>query len=154
MTSFHEWIRTWRKVLPLVFGILLVSSDKLLYADPFHLDSFYNKGTLRIEMDNDAIWDKDSNFTNGWSFQYHTVRYATWEETRAPAFIKWVGNHFPTLAADDSIVRYGQGIGQNMITPGDLTHPNPPEGDLPYAGTLTYTLNWQSFNPGGLVFFR
>ena len=154
MTSFHEWIRTWRKVLPLVFGILLVSSDKLLYADPFHLDSFYNKGTLRIEMDNDAIWDKDSNFTNGWSFQYHTVRYATWEETRAPAFIKWVGNHFPTLAADDSIVRYGQGIGQNMITPGDLTHPNPPEGDLPYAGTLTYTLNWQSFNPGRARIFQ
>ncbi len=33
-----------------------------------------------------------------------------------------------------------------MLTPEDITNPEPPEGDLPYAGTLTYTLNWQSFN--------
>ncbi|MHC4643691.1 MAG: lipid A-modifier LpxR family protein, partial [Planctomycetota bacterium] len=41
---------------------------------------------------------------------------------------------------------YGQGIGQNMITPGDLSAEVPLEGDMVYAGTLTYTLNWQSFN--------
>ena len=33
-----------------------------------------------------------------------------------------------------------------MITPEDITNPNPPLGELPYAGTLTYTLNWQRFN--------
>ena len=43
-------------------------------------------------------------------------------------------------------MRIGQGIGQNMITPGDITVEVPQEGDLPYAGTLTYTFNWQSFN--------
>lgn len=117
-----------------------------LCAADFYLDSPYNKGTLRFEIDNDAIWDSDSNFSNGWSLQYHTVRYDTWGESNAPRFIKWIGNHFPTLGDDASIVRYGQGIGQNMITPGDITNPNPPPGDLPYAGTLTYTLNWQRFN--------
>jgi lipid A 3-O-deacylase len=130
----------------LLIALLMQLYNTTLFAKDFYLDSPRNKGTLRFEIDNDAIWDKDSNFTNGWSLQYHTVRYATWEETRAPEFLKWVGNHFPTLADDNSIVRYGHGIGQNMITPGDLTNPKPPEGDLPYAGTLTYTLNWQSFN--------
>jgi hypothetical protein len=117
-----------------------------LFAEDFYLDSPRNKGTLRFEIDNDAIWDEDSNFSNGWSLQYHTVRYASWEETEAPGFVKWVGKHFPTLDDDDSIVRYGQGIGQNMITPGDIEAEVPQEGDLRYAGTLTYTLNWQSFN--------
>jgi hypothetical protein len=115
-------------------------------AEEFYLDSPRNKGLFRFEIDNDAVWDKDSNFSNGWSLQYHTVRYATWEETNAPGFMKWVGKHFPTLGDEDSIVRYGHGLGQNMVTPGELSDPNPPPGDLPYAGTLTYTLNWQSFN--------
>ena len=61
-------------------------------------------------------------------------------------FVKWVGKKIPTLDDEDSIVRIGQGIGQNMITPGDLTAEEPQEGDVPYAGTLTYTLNWQNFN--------
>ena len=132
------------RMLMVVF-LLLVSASPL-FAENFYLDSLYNKGTLRFEIDNDAIWDSDSNFSNGWSLQYHTVRYGTWDESKAPGFIKWIGNHFPTLGDDASIVRYGQGIGQNMITPEDITNPNPPPGELPYAGTLTYTLNWQRFN--------
>jgi hypothetical protein len=131
--------------------LLLMVTASPLFAEDFYLDSPYNKGTLRFEIDNDAIWDSDSNFSNGWSLQYHTTRYATWDETKVvPGFmgnaIKWVGNHFPTLGDDASIVRYGQGLGQNMITPEDISNPNPPPGDLPYAGTLTYTLNWQRFN--------
>ncbi|MBW1694314.1 MAG: lipid A deacylase LpxR family protein [Deltaproteobacteria bacterium] len=129
----------------LVF-LSLVSFNHTSFAEDFFLDSPRNKGTLRFEIDNDAIWATDSNFSNGWSLQYHTVRYASWEETEAPGFVKWIGQHFPTLDDDDSIVRYGQGIGQNMITPEDIENPNPPVVDLPYAGTLTYTLNWQSFN--------
>jgi hypothetical protein len=125
---------------------LLIYFNTTVFAEDFYLDSPRNKGTLRFEIDNDSIVDEDSNFSNGWSIQYHSVRYASWEETKAPGFVKWVGKHFPTLDDDDSIVRYGQGIGQNMVTPGDLDAEIPQEGDLPYAGTLTYTLNWQSFN--------
>jgi hypothetical protein len=116
------------------------------FGEDFYLDSPRNTGTLRFEVDNDMFFQDDSQFSNGWSLQYHTVRYATWEETRAPGFIKWVGGHFPTLDDDDAVVRYGQGIGQNMVTPADLKAEEPLEGDMPYAGTLTYTLNWQSFN--------
>jgi hypothetical protein len=125
---------------------LLVNLNNVIFAENFFLDSPSNTGTFRFEIDNDTIWNKDNNFTNGWSLQYHTVRYANWEESKSPGFIKWVGEHFPTLDNEGFIVRNCHGIGQNMITPGDLNAKTPSEGDLPYAGTLTYTLNWQSFN--------
>lgn len=131
---------------PVIVVMLIVMIHDAASAQEFYLDSPYNDGLFRFEINNDAIWDRDSNFTNGWSLQYHTVRYDSWEQSKAPTIFKWVGNHFPTLDNDDGIVRYGHGIGQNMLTPGDLSNPDPPEGDLPYAGTLTYTLNWQNFN--------
>lgn len=97
-------------------------------------------------MENDIIYSTDSNFINGLSLQYHTKRYPGWEESRSPGFIKWVGRHFPSLNDKKSIVRNGHGMGQNMFTPGDLSAETPQENHLPYTGTLTYSLNWQSFN--------
>lgn len=115
-------------------------------ADPFHLDSPRNQGLLRLEMDNDLFFADDSQFSNGFSLQYHGIRYASWEESRAPGFVKWVGEHFPTLGDEGKVVRYGQGVGQNIVTPGDIAAEVPAPGDIPYAGTLTYSLDWQSFN--------
>jgi hypothetical protein len=127
-----------------LFLLLLIAHP--LHAEEFHLKSPRNTGLLRFEFSNDIIWYSDSQFTNGWSLQYHSVRYDSWEETPAPGVIKWIGNHFPTLNDDGSVVRYGQGIGQNIMTPGDLSLATPREGDLPYAGTLTYAFNWQAYN--------
>ena len=141
-----DYKRDMKISIVLLASIWLICFNNPVLGEDFYLDSPRNKGTLRLEIDNDIIWSRDSNFSNGWSLQYHTARHATWEETKMPGFVEWVGKHFPTLDNEDSIVRNGQGIGQNMITPGDLTAEVPKEGDLPYAGTLTYTLNWQSFN--------
>lgn len=135
-----------RIFVSLLSAFLLINYNNVVLAENFYLHSGRNKGTLRLELDNDFVWDKDSNFTNGWSLQYHTVRYRDWKEARGPEFIKWVGRNFPTLDNADSIVRNSHGIGQNMITPGDLKAEVPMEGDLPYAGTLTYSLSWQTFN--------
>ncbi|WP_419657199.1 conserved uncharacterized protein, DUF2219 [Desulfosarcina variabilis str. Montpellier] len=135
------------KILQSLFaGFLFLLAYRMLFAGDFNINSIYNKATLRFEIDNDAVWKKDSDFTNGWSLQYHSVRYASWEETGAPGWLTWMGRHFPGLGDDNSIVGYSHGIGQNMITPGDLTNSEPLEGDLPYAGTLTYSLNWQCYN--------
>jgi lipid A 3-O-deacylase len=130
----------------LLSAMLLINFNHVALAKNFYLDSNRNKGTLRFELDNDIVWNNDSNFTNGWSIQYHTVRYKNWEEVKEPSFVKWVGKHFPTLDKADSIVRNSHGIGQNMITPGNLNAEVQQKGDLPYAGTLTYSLSWQSFN--------
>lgn len=127
-------------------GFILLSANYTIAAESYNLTSERNTGTFRFEIDNDSIWDNDSNFSNGWSLQYHTKRYSSWEDSDAPSLYKWVGMNVPGLTDDESIVRYLHSIGQNMITPGDITNPNPPAGDLPYAGTLTYTAGWQSFN--------
>ncbi len=126
--------------------VILLSAKLVIANDNFNLDTSRNYGTFRFEIDNDSIWNNDSNFSNGWSVQYHTKRYSSWDSSDAPAFYKWVGLNIPGLDDSGKIVRYTHSIGQNMITPGDITNPNPPIGDVPYAGTLTYTAAWQSYN--------
>lgn len=134
------------KIARLVAAFMMMTCAARSMADDLYLDSPLNQSTLRFEINNDVIWKKDSNFSNGWSLQYHTKRYAGWDDMRAPELLKWVGNHFPTLGDGDSLVRHGHVIGQNMFTPGDLSAEVPQEGDLPYAGTLTYSISWQRFN--------
>ena len=53
-----------------------------------------------FEMENDIVYSTGSNFTSGWSFQYHTKNDAGWAESRSPGFIQWVGLHFPCLKED------------------------------------------------------
>lgn len=127
-------------------AILLIGAPSSLFAEDFHLSSPRNTAILRFEIDNDMIWNDDSGFTNGWSIQYHTLCYSGWEETETIGLVKWVGSRVLTLDDDDAVIRYSHGIGQNMITPGNIEAEMPQKGDLPYAGTLTYSLNWQSFN--------
>jgi hypothetical protein len=130
----------------LLATLLLIQIHGALYAEDFFLDSRRNRGTLRFEIDNDLIWDDDSGFSNGWSLQYHSARFASWQEAKTLRVLKWVGRHVPALNDKNSIVRISHGMGQNMITPGDIQAEVPRQGDLPYAGTMTYTIGWQSFN--------
>ncbi|MHC5067902.1 MAG: lipid A deacylase LpxR family protein [Planctomycetota bacterium] len=102
--------------------------------------------TWRLEINNDYFFGSDDGFSNGWSVQRHGVRYANWEAAAASDWIKWVGQTVPGLDRDDLQVRIGQGIGQNMFTPKDITLDRPDPDDLPYAGTLSYLLSWQSFS--------
>jgi lipid A 3-O-deacylase len=134
--------------------ILLTISFKTYAASEFHLNNVNNLRTIRFEMENDSIRDRDSHFTNGWSLQYHSRLYDSWENASAPDFIKWIGQHFPSLNRTDSVVRNSFGIGQTAFTPEDLTERNPPEGELPYAGTLTGSLSWQSFNRDSARIFQ
>lgn len=135
-----------RLTLILSLIILLTVSLKISAASEYHLDSVNNIRTIRFEMDNDSISDRDSHFTSGWSLQYHSLLYDSWENLSAPDFIRWIGLHLPTLNRTDSVVRHSFSIGQTAFTPEDLSKANPQAGELPYSGTLTGSLNWQSFN--------
>lgn len=105
-----------------------------------------DKSMLRFEMDNDLVFSKDSQFSNGFSLQWFTPSAEGWDALSAPGFAKSVGAWLPGMNPADSFVRFGHGIGQNIITPGDITAETPLEGDLPYAGTLTYSMSWMRFN--------
>ncbi len=61
---------------------------------------------------------------------------------------------YPALNDDDSVVRTSFGIGQTAYTPADLSNRNPPEYELPYAGSLTGSLSWQSFNQTSARMFQ
>ena len=63
----------------LLVSIWLICFNNPVWGEDFYLDSPRNKGILRLEIDNDIIWNRDSNFSNGWSLQYHTAAYANWE---------------------------------------------------------------------------
>ncbi len=87
--------------------------------------------TLILEYENDLFAGDDRWYTNG-------VR-ATWMRTSRP----WRHHDLITLLSDlapliDSgrPVSYGLSLGQNMYTPKDITDPDPPDDDRPYAGWL------------------
>ena len=127
----------------IVFFALLF---KISAASEYDLNRIHNSKTFRLEIDNDSISDRDSHFTSGWSLQYHSLLYDSWGNSSAPELIKWIGKHLPTLNRDDSIVRNSFAIGQTAFTPEDLSERYYQDGELPYAGTLTGSLSWQSFN--------
>ena len=131
-------------VLLSAWSVLL--SNTLAIAENFYLESPFNTRLLRLEIANDIVWHEDSHFSSGLTLQYHSIRYAGWEETQAPGWVKWVGSHFMTLDNDDFLVRYGHALGQGIYTPAELLAETPQDGDLPYAGTLTYSFSWQRFN--------
>jgi lipid A 3-O-deacylase len=86
-------------------------------------------------LDNDTFIGEDQGYTNG--------LYYTWYDTpdnnkAKPGFLAramlW------SLAdADEPLTLSANTIGQTMSTPGDITIPDPPLDDLPYAGLLFYS---------------
>lgn len=103
-----------------VLGVCLVDGFAAEAGD-YHLDSPRNTGLLRLELNNDIVFGDDSQFSNGFSLQYHTRRYSRWEESMAPGWVKWVGDHFPSLGDEDAIVRYGpQHLSELSFTQADV----------------------------------
>lgn len=87
--------------------------------------------TLILEYENDLFAGEDRWYTNG-------VR-ATWMRTSRPGLhndrVTRVGER-SRLVDLGKPVSYGFSLGQNMYTPKDITDPDPPEDDRPYAGWL------------------
>jgi hypothetical protein len=91
------------------------------------------EGTLSINFENDLFYDTDRNYTNG-------VR-AAWLSSPegTPDWVLRAARLFP-LFPRDGTVRSSYAIGQNMYTPKDITAPDPPRSDRPYAGWLYGTI--------------
>ncbi|RLK50157.1 hypothetical protein DFR31_0046 [Alkalispirillum mobile] len=93
-----------------------------------------DRNTLILEYENDLFGGEDRWYTNG-------VR-ATWVRTGDPgilhSLVEWLGDH-TNLVDPDKPVSYAYSLGQNMYTPKDITDPDPPEDDRPYAGWLNFS---------------
>lgn len=92
-------------------------------------------GTLSLLVENDVFFDTDRDYTNGLLLSYTLGPHSTpdWLNDAACAL-----PFFDAPAGDCSgrNVRRMIALGQNMYTPTDISLPNPPLTDRPYAGFL------------------
>ncbi len=85
--------------------------------------------TLSLTFENDVFVNVDDNYTNG-------VRLSLLSAINdVPRFFRWAAARSPLFPeAGDARIEYA--VGQNMYTPADITLPDPPDDDRPYAGWL------------------
>ncbi|ABI56538.1 lipid A deacylase LpxR family protein [Alkalilimnicola ehrlichii MLHE-1] len=114
-----------RPIAPLLSSLLLAASIAL----PGQVVA--EDTTLILEYENDLFGGDDRWYTNG-------VR-ATWMRTGRPGLlydlVTLVGER-SRLVDPGKPISYSFSLGQNMYTPKDITDPDPPEDDRPYAGWL------------------
>ena len=100
--------------------------------------------SLALEYENDVIVGKDRWYTNG-------VRASWVVPASGPLHdsVRGLGRR-TGLLRPDSELGYGFALGQNMYTPRDITDPNPPGDDRPYAGWLYFSTGVGETHRGGL----
>lgn len=86
-------------------------------------------GLLTLHLENDVFAGIDNQYTNGTYLSYAAP------VNDLPGWARWTKRRLAGLIdAPDWQVAYG--IGQSMFTPDDITNPDPPLDDRPYAGLL------------------
>ena len=95
-----------------------------------------NSGAWTVTIENDVTTGSDNNYTNGIGLSWVSKAIDTYEE-RSPvrrrgefwSFLPFVGN-------DGYRTYVAWSLAQEMHTPNDISNPNPPLDDQPYAGIL------------------
>ncbi len=91
---------------------------------------------LTFTLENDSFTGSDNNYTNGLGVTWVSSELETYDDDsfvskwgRAWSFLPFVGDEgYRSYAAWT--------VAQEMHTPDDITNPNPPADDQPYAGVL------------------
>jgi hypothetical protein len=93
-------------------------------------------GALTLTIENDTLTGTDNNYTNGVGLGWSTDEVGTYGEE---SFIRrWTDFwSFLPFVLDQGYLTYASWtLGQEMHTPDDISDPDPPETDQPYAGVL------------------
>lgn len=93
-------------------------------------------GALTFTVENDAFTGSDNNYTNGLGISWVSGNLNTNEDDRFVS--KWQRFwSFLPFVGDEGYDTYASWtLAQEMHTPDDITDPNPPADDQPYAGVL------------------
>jgi lipid A 3-O-deacylase len=93
-------------------------------------------GAMTITVENDTFTGSDNNYTNGLGATWNSNEISTYDDESSVG--KWAGFwSFLPYVADEGYQTYASwSIAQEMHTPDDITDPNPPRDDQPYAGVL------------------
>jgi len=102
--------------------------------------------TWRFEFANDAVFDSDNQFTNGFELQKHSPIASSLEETGGTAaFGKALARVF--LPDSDRLnYREAWSFGQTMQTPDEIENPYLILDDSPYMGMLAWSSSFIAFD--------
>jgi hypothetical protein len=93
-------------------------------------------GALTLTLENDLFTGSDNNYTNGLGVSWVSAPLDTYDGDQ---FVRNWGKFWsflPGIPEDGSHTYAVWSIAQEIHTPNDITNPNPPETDQPYAGIL------------------
>jgi lipid A 3-O-deacylase len=95
-----------------------------------------DNGAITITLENDILTGSDNNYTNGLGVSWVSRELESYDDDKFVS--KWSGFwEFLPFVGDEGYTTYASWtIAQEMHTPDDITIPNPPASDQPYAGVL------------------
>ena len=105
----------------------------LSFALPAVAANEVKRGVWTLLVENDLVYGSDRNYTSGVGLAWVASPKPPpdWAE-RLARTVPW----FPEIGE----IRHGYVLGQNMYTPRDISLPDPPLDDRPYAGWLYATI--------------
>ncbi len=113
-----------------LLALLMVAFTLPAYAQDSETgDEPYAKDTIvSLTIENDSLGNgRDGNYTSGVRFSYLNLN------AELPDIAYTIADSIPTFELNDSSSVY-YSFGHNIFTPNDITLPNPPVTDRPYAG--------------------
>ena len=95
-----------------------------------------DNGALTITLENDLLTGSDNNYTNGLGVSWVSGDLESYDDDKFVS--KWSRFwEFLPFVGDEGYSTYASWtVAQEMHTPDDITIPNPPADDQPYAGVL------------------
>jgi hypothetical protein len=93
-------------------------------------------GALTLTVENDVFTGSDNNYTNGIGIGWSTDEVGTYGEE---SFVRrWaeIWSFLPSVLDEGYHTYASWTVGQEMHTPNDISDPDPPLTDQPYAGVL------------------
>jgi hypothetical protein len=94
------------------------------------------RGALTVTVENDKATGSDNNYSNGIGVTWVSNAINTYEEQ---SFVRRWGEFWsflPGVGKEGSRTYVAWSLAQEMHTPDDITIPDPPKDDQPYAGVL------------------
>jgi hypothetical protein len=95
-----------------------------------------NRGAWTVTLENDFLTGSDNNYTNGFGVAWVSNSIDTFDEH---SFVRRWGEFWsflPFVGKDGQRTYVSWSVAQEMHTPDDITVPDPPIDDQPYAGVL------------------
>lgn len=120
-------LRTRRAVLSLSvsLGVYLLALPNPGMAEP---SSDPEKGILVASFENDIFSGNDSWYTNGFQFLWILP------DTAPPDWVDRIARTFPAIEGEEGPLPWAVSLTQGIYTPEDITDPEFPPDDRPYAG--------------------